>query len=168
MNGKPPLTCLQPADNRGNVRILLLCPPPLVLCFTRSFQHLQMTAYQIRLLPLAVAAPRFTRMTAQAVCIVVDATMAMLIAVVKLFDSAQPLGQLSLRLLQCLQPLQGCVVSPDGKSGSVSQGNRLISTTGSKAFVTGDEHPQLRAATIYVPSLLLILYFVRQVLLCHL
>ena len=36
---------------------------------------------------------------------------------------------------------------------TVSQHNRLISTTGSKAQVTGDERPQLRAAIVCAPTL---------------
>ena len=42
-------------------------------------------------------------------------------------------------------------------SGPVSRGNRLLSTTGSKAYVTGDERPQLCTATVCahtLPSLL--------------
>ena len=52
------------------------------------------------------------------------------------------------------------LISGEGKqwkvgchSGPVSRGNRLISTTGSKANVAGDEHPQLRTATVCVPTL---------------
>ena len=36
---------------------------------------------------------------------------------------------------------------------TVARGNGSISTTGSKANVTGDEGPQLHAATVYAPTL---------------
>ena len=34
-----------------------------------------------------------------------------------------------------------------------SRRNGLISTTGSKAYLTGDEHPQLRTAIAWTPAL---------------
>ena len=47
---------------------------------------------------------------------------------------------------------------PDYFSGPVSWSNGLISTTGSKAYVTGDERPQLRAAIACAPTLSYYLY----------
>ena len=62
---------------------------------------------------------------------------------------------------RCLgKPGEGKLWKVRCHSGPAFQGNGLISTTGSKVNVTGDERPQLRAVTACVNTLYFTLLYI--------